>query len=245
MHYQPEFYPKYCTTKDNRFFATISNSSSHKTNNYEFILEKQTSKKLSMMKYFRRNHSFIELRLNYLLALGGGIKACEAYNILTDSWTSIAYLNLERSFFGTFTFKDRIVYAIGGQDNNHQKNEIVERIELDEKLQGKWVLFNIYSPHKNTPLLGCSCIKINDNEIFLFGGCNLKYSQMKQCMIFNTKTDTFYPSSAFIPEASSSAMVSAVYEYKGKHYIFYTNGDLSLFNGKKLVTITGFVFQEV
>ncbi|CAD8143838.1 unnamed protein product [Paramecium octaurelia] len=96
----------------------------------------------------------------------------EKYNINTQKMEQCAPCNKPANQPACCTFNDRYIYKFGGNDDNGQILLIIERYDT---FTNKWEYINpeidpLESSKFQTTFQSASCVQINQNNIFVFGG---------------------------------------------------------------------------
>jgi len=171
----------------------------------------------------RRNFCFVELNNEHLLMIGGIKKAkrmtdCDTFNTTTKEWKKLSSLCTPRSSHTAFVINDRIVYAYGGY--TIEKSKIMEKIELDDKMNGKWSTIVVNVPDTNAPTYFLKPIPINNDEILLIGGKDFKCVHTDRGFIFNRKTNEFTDSGKTLVKSDDFNGPATVFKQGDIYYIF-------------------------
>jgi len=235
-------------TRDKRFFITGSNM--HSINaTYEVTNSNPPITSRAPMKKGRHDHAFIQLNHKYLLVIGGAFNSTvEAYHLQKDEWRNLAKLNRERCSSVSFVFDDNIVYNYGGL--NYTSNKTFEKIEFDRKLKGKWVLIDIALPSANIPLYYCNFIKLNAEEVVIFGGYQKGGTEAKEALLFNRTTNEIQTVGSPLPSWNCFSGTSMSFVNEDRHHIFSLLGSLYMVDVKdscidKSIAIGDIVYMAV
>ncbi|KAL4447040.1 hypothetical protein ABPG74_013892 [Tetrahymena malaccensis] len=134
---------------------------------------KKLVKESEGMKEGRSSFGVCILR-NCIYVIGGignngqYLSSCERYNLKTKKWETVSQINQASASFSCTSFNNRFIYKFGG---NREDKSLLRTIEKYDVMQNKWYIINIQNQN-NVPqfLTNSSCVQINQNEIFVFGG---------------------------------------------------------------------------
>jgi len=235
-------------TWDSRFFITGSNM--HSINaTYEVTFSNPPISSRAPMKKGRHDHAFIQLNHKYLLVIGGVFEnTVEAYNLGKDKWKNLAKLNADRCSSTSFVFDERIVYNYGGLNSFFFKT--LERIEFDQKLNGKWVLIDVALPLGSIPLYNCNFIKLNADEVVIFGGYQKGGKEAREAILYDRRRNEIQKTDYPLPSWNSFSGTSMSFLNENRHHIFSLKGSLYLVDVKdnlveKSIGINDIVYMAV
>lgn len=110
----------------------------------------------------------------------GSLSHCEYYDIEKNVWIELPELNEKRCGLSACSI-GAMIYAIGGWNQDYLN--VIERLNTSAK-KNKWEELNL-GALKPVQLVGAA--GINDNEILIFGGYQMKETLVKDCYVVDIK----------------------------------------------------------
>lgn len=167
--------------------ASVDIKAIKKNSLFEYLFEQNKLKQKSPMSISRSGFGLVYMN-NHLYVLGGNIdesqttSRCEKYNILSDTWSDIANLNLPASNFNACCFNENFIYKFGGKMDD---NFLVKTIEKYNPKINRWIILNFrfedLKKEEEFKLLAASgCCQINQNHIIVFGGAEENFQKKSQ-----------------------------------------------------------------
>jgi len=159
---------------------------------YRLSLEEKSLKPIDLMLKPRNNHGIAYLD-GCLYVVGGlsneegALTSCERYEIYKGkAWEKIANLNV--AVFGACvaTFRDKLLYKIGGKKNSRQLASVIEVYNPENNV---WTVIPFQCEtqfDKRNFILPCfaAATQINHNEILVLGGTDENGTNLVQTFIF-------------------------------------------------------------
>jgi len=157
--------------------ADAKNTQKKLNNCYIYDPVKLILRGIPNMKIPRSNHSVTFLK-EYIYIIGGetiGEKAvadCERINIKSKVWEQLPPMSVATKGAMVCSFQDRFIYKIGGKKDEATLSTVIERLDINKK-EWETIKYNIsqeLSKGGFSLLSLGSCLQINRNCIFVFGG---------------------------------------------------------------------------
>jgi hypothetical protein len=164
-------------------YSNFRNTATNKT----FLVKLINKKHVFIKEYIPMNinrFSHGSLLINGIVYVFGGhngrhtLASMECINPISDYWTALPDMNLEKEIFAYCSVKDRYIYTFGGFCESHL--DIIERYDI---VREKW---KILKTKLKIPLQNSTAINVRDEFIVLIGGYN--YNLQRSISIFNLNT---------------------------------------------------------
>ena len=128
----------------------------------------------SPLMYKKSDFTAVCSDLGHIYIIGGNdatafYTACEKYDIETDTWSSIANLNIARDSAAVCIINNKYIYAFYGR-TKFDKKEVTKTIEKYDIAQDVWKIIDLNQFSEWTPSDLSMCVPIDSKTILLFGG---------------------------------------------------------------------------
>ena len=161
-------------------FGTVSNIF------LEYDPIKDKIKRLPDSKYTHSSHSIFAYDDN-IYVVGGEQLECEKYDLKNNSWSDLPSLSTTQVYPVLYVYNN-MLYSLFGIDENKQKTDIIQRLNLRNK-NAKWMLLSYKRNDCNLKVYGCGIAKISDTSVYLLGGMD-DYGIRKDAIHFDFNTLT-------------------------------------------------------
>jgi len=160
---------------------------------YKLDFEQKSLTSIDLMLKPRNNHGIAYLD-GFLYVVGGvsneegSLTTCERYGVNEGkAWEKIASLNVAAHGACVATFRERLLYKIGGKKNSRQ---LANTIEVYNVENNTWTVIPFQCEtqfDKRNFTLPCfaAAAQINHNEILVLGGCDENGTNLVQTFIFH------------------------------------------------------------
>ena len=174
------------------FCGGSSNESTNLRTTFTFSLTTLEFIQRKSMNSCRCKHSLALVGSNIIYVIGGvrnkmAIKDCLKYDLEYDKWYNVPSLNDENCLMTSFTFRDHMIYTIGGMSNSlNGFVAAIERIDLSNEKEG-WIRVDFRTNGWSARYAMNSC-QLSDQYFLLFGGTNVSFQN--HCFLYDAETDT-------------------------------------------------------
>ena len=144
------------------------------------------------MIYGRCKHGLADVDNNIVYIIGGAksktnLKECSKYDLDMDKWIYVPPLTEEKCLSTCFSFRNRIIYVIGGLGNNAREYcSSIERLDIHNEDDG-WskVEFKTNGWSGRYAMNNC---QLSDQYFLIFGGANM--TLQNHCFLYDCNKDT-------------------------------------------------------
>ena len=186
---------------------------------FEYIEVKGELVCRSPLLYKKSDFTAVSSDLGHIYIIGGNdsktfYTTCEKYDIETDTWSSIANLNIARDSAAVCIINNKYIYAFYGR-TKFDKKEVTKTIEKYDIGQDVWKIINLNQFSEGAPSYLSMCVPIDSKTILLFGGFN-DTTKTQDC--FNFYIDNcLMQKTTSLPTAASFS--NSVIQHDHKFYI--------------------------
>ena len=191
----------------------------------EFVQRKQ-------MINGKYKHSLALISPKLVYAIGGArnkiaIKECSKYNLETDLWDNAPQLNDEACMTSAFTFKNHIIYIVGGMTNAVIGFvSAIEKLDILNESKG-WIKVDFKTNGWSARYAMNSC-QLSEQYFLVFGGSNIVYQN--HCYLYDAEGDTLMFISRMVQSAKFETQSPSPIIYKDIVYSIDDERNLHMFN---------------
>ena len=180
----------------------------------------------------RSKHGLTDIGNNLVYIIGGyksknSIKECAKYDLDLDKWIFVPPLNEEKALVSSFSFRNRMIYTIGGLCNAiNGFASAIERLDVSNEEEG-WARVDFRTNGWSARFAMNNC-QLSDQYFLIFGGANITYQN--HCFLYDCNSDTLMFISRLQQGAKFESQQSQPVLYKDNVYAIDDERNLHIFD---------------